>query len=460
MVDHYLWGKCERISPEAPVQVIEVVREEERLGGACNVMQNLSSLGAEVYAAGIVGADANSHVVIQRLEALGIHTAGIVAESGRKTTKKSRIIAGAQQVVRVDRENRIPIHPESAAELMRYIGSILDKLDAILMSDYAKGVLESDFCRGVIVQAKNHGVPVLVDPKGSDYTKYAWASLITPNKKEAAIASHIDIVDDASLKRAGFWLKESCELDAAMITLSEEGMAIFEQHMVKIPTIAREVYDVTGAGDTVLAALGFYLTCEWDLKNAARFANAAAAVVVGKVGSATATLGEIEAYERRLRQEGSLSKIRSCEEIGRVCDELRKRNKKIVFTNGCFDLLHAGHVSYLEAANQCGDVLVLGLNSDESVRRLKGPSRPVNNQADRARVLAALESVDFVVLFGEDTPYELIQIIQPDVLVKGGDYEGKEVVGSDIAREVRLIPFVEGKSTTGMIDVIQQGVSG
>jgi D-beta-D-heptose 7-phosphate kinase/D-beta-D-heptose 1-phosphate adenosyltransferase len=243
-------------------------------------------------------------------------------------------------------------------------------------------------------------------------------------------------------------LKNDLDLKYAMITLSEDGMAIFEDDMIKIPTVAREVYDVTGAGDTVLATLGYALSSGKTIIQAAHFANSAAAVAVSKVGSATVTHDEIEAYNHSLHKQSSSSKIKTLEEL---ITSLPK-DKKIVFTNGCFDILHAGHVKYLEEAKSYGDLLVLGLNSDASVTRLKGESRPINQVEDRAAVLAGLESIDFVVEFTDDTPYELIKAVKPDILVKGGDYEGKEVVGSDIAKETRLVQFVDGKSTTKIIE--------
>jgi D-beta-D-heptose 7-phosphate kinase/D-beta-D-heptose 1-phosphate adenosyltransferase len=291
----------------------------------------------------------------------------------------------------------------------------------------------------------------MVDQKGKDYAKYRGATAITPNRKEASEATGIAITDRASLERAGFALKESLGLERAIITLSEEGMAIFGEEMRLIPTVAKEVYDVTGAGDTVIATLGFVRACGGQIDEAARIANAAAAVVVGKLGSATATWDEIIAYEAALHESTTEHRIKSREALAESVERLRKEGRRIVFTNGCFDILHLGHVRYLEKAKSFGDVLIVGVNGDDSVRRLKGPERPVNPEYDRAYLLAALEAVDFVTIFGEDTPYELIKLVRPDVLVKGGDYAGKEVVGSDIAKEVRLVDFVEGRSTTGII---------
>jgi D-beta-D-heptose 7-phosphate kinase/D-beta-D-heptose 1-phosphate adenosyltransferase len=265
----------------------------------------------------------------------------------------------------------------------------------------------------------------------------------------------VEIKDEASLQEAASIIKERLGLKSLVVTLSEEGMAIFEKEMVKIPTFAKEVYDVTGAGDTVLAALGFGVASGMSLVEAARFANLAAGVVVGKLGAATATLAEIEEYERTLHQTPTQKRIKSFDEIEAIAKAAKESGKRVVFTNGCFDILHLGHVKYLQKAKELGDLLIVGVNSDASVRRLKGKSRPINPQFDRAYILASLEAVDYVVIFDEDTPYELIKRVRPDVLVKGADYEGKEVVGSDIAKETVLIDFVDGKSTTNIIKKVK-----
>jgi len=453
MLDHYLWGKCERISPEAPVQVIDVQNESTVLGGAGNVVNNLLSLGANVSIASVVGDDTNGHHVRQMLDSKGANTHGLVVEQGRKTSKKSRVIASHQQVVRFDSESKHEILKNSEETLLQYLSSILESIDTIILSDYGKGVLTHDFTCNVIALAKKYHKPLLVDPKGEDYSKYKGATLITPNKKEASLACKIPIVDDASLQKAGKLLKESLDLTYAIITLSEDGIAVFGDRFEKMPTIAREVYDVTGAGDTVLAALGYALSCGVEVHEAASFANAAAAVVVGKLGSATVSLDEIDAYTHSLRTATAESKIKTKEQMVQLLKQMK--HQKIVFTNGCFDILHVGHVKYLETAKSYGDMLIVGLNSDASIARLKGASRPINTLEDRAYILASLESVSYVVPFEEDTPHDLILAVQPDILVKGADYKDKVVVGSDIAKEVRLVEFIEGKSTTKIIERAQ-----
>ncbi|MFY9082770.1 D-glycero-beta-D-manno-heptose 1-phosphate adenylyltransferase, partial [Aliarcobacter butzleri] len=269
-------------------------------------------------------------------------------------------------------------------------------------------------------------------------------------------ATNIDIKDENSLINALKNLKEKCDLEVSLITLSEQGIAIFDENLTIKPTVAREVYDVTGAGDTVIASIAFALGNDLNINEAVSFANLAAGVVVGKLGSATTTLDEIYEYESSLHKSNSNSHIKTFEEIEKLASKLHNLGKKIVFTNGCFDILHVGHVKYLEEARSYGDVLILGLNADSSVKKLKGESRPINNQDDRAYILASLESVDYVVIFEEETPYELIKLIKPHVLVKGGDYEGKDVVGQDIADELKLVKFVDGKSTTNTIKRIQE----
>ncbi len=454
MIDHYLWGKTERISPEAPVPVIDVQEESEVLGGAGNVINNLVALGARVYVASVIGDDENGRRLIGMLESLGVDTGAIVTDSMRKTTRKSRVIASHQQVVRFDSETRQEIGKGAEEKITAALERQLPDVDILLLSDYGKGVLGDTFTQRIIATARKRGIKVLVDPKGRDYSKYRGATLVTPNKKEASEATGIEISDEATLKEAGFRLKEELDLDMAMITLSEEGMAIFDESMRKIPTVAKEVYDVTGAGDTVLSTLGYVLACGGQIDEAARIANAAAAVVVGKLGSATATWDEIIAYETTLHESTTEHRIKERKALEESVQRLKNEGKRIVFTNGCFDILHLGHVKYLEVAKSFGDVLIVGVNSDASVRRLKGENRPVNPEFDRAYLLAALDAVDFVTIFDEDTPYELIRLVEPDVLVKGGDYAGKEVVGSDIAKEVRLVDFVDGKSTTKIIEKI------
>ena len=457
MIDHYLWGKCERISPEAPVQVVAIEKETAVLGGAGNVINNLRALGAKIDVLSVVGDDSNAHELKILLSDIQVNGDALIVQEDRKTSKKSRIIASQQQVVRYDKESTDDISKKSEIKIAENFKKNIASYDMVLLSDYGKGVLTNELTRTLIDIANKHEKKVLVDPKGEDYTKYSGAYLLTPNKKEAIEASKVNIKDEDSLLEAITKLKNECSLSVGLITLSEDGIAIYDEDLRTHPTVAREVYDVTGAGDTVIASLGFSLACGYDIDKAVKFSNLAAGVVVGKIGSATATLNEIIEYESSLNKSTSDSHIKTLEEIELLSEELKKRGKKVVFTNGCFDILHVGHVKYLEEAKSYGDVLILGLNSDASVSRLKGPTRPVNTENDRAYILASLEAVDYVVKFYDDTPYELIKAVQPHILVKGGDYEGKEVVGQDIADELRLVNFVEGKSTTKTIERIKDG---
>ena len=456
MIDHYLWGSCDRISPEAPVQVVNVKKESSVLGGAGNVINNLVTLGSVVDVISVIGNDSVANELKSLLEKIDVPTSNLVVENNRKTSKKSRLIASQQQVLRYDMESIDDINENSHKQIIQTLEKNIDKYSSIILSDYGKGVLTTNLTKEIIKIANKNSIKVLVDPKGKDYSKYKGSYTLTPNKKEAMEATNIDIKDESSLIEALKNLKMQCNLEVSLITLSEQGIAIFDDELTIKPTVAREVYDVTGAGDTVIASIAFALGNNLDIKDAIYFANLAAGVVVGKIGSATTTLDEIYEYEYSLHKSNSTSHIKTFDEIKTLASKLHSQGKKIVFTNGCFDILHVGHVKYLEVAKSYGDVLILGLNADSSVRKLKGPTRPINTQDDRAYILASLESVDYVVIFEEETPYELIKLIKPHVLVKGGDYEGKEVVGQEIADELKLVQFVDGKSTTNTIKRIQE----
>lgn len=455
MIDHYLWGSCERISPEAPVQVVDIAKETTVLGGAGNVINNLKALGANVSVSSVIGDDSNGEELKGMLKSIEVDSTNIIIQHGRKTSKKSRVIASSQQVIRYDKESKDNIKDDSVAKILDALVDHIKHYDAIILSDYGKGVLRGSLCQGVIALAKNHNIKVLVDPKGSDFSKYKGSYLLTPNKKEAVLATGIDIKDEKSLEKALLQLKNECDLGLSLITLSEDGIATYDTEVKRFPTVAKEVFDVTGAGDTVIASIAFALSAKKSIEETAAFANLAAGVVVGKIGSATVTLDEIEAYEASLHKSTSDAHIKSFDEIESIVQRYSSEGKKVVFTNGCFDILHVGHVKYLQVAKSFGDILIVGLNSDESVSRLKGPTRPVNIAEDRAYLLAALEAVDFVVPFTDDTPLELIKMVKPDVLVKGGDYEGKTVVGTEFSGELKLVDFVDGKSTTRTIEKIQ-----
>jgi len=455
MIDHYLWGSCERISPEAPVQVVDIAKETTVLGGAGNVINNLVTLGAKVSVSSVIGDDENGIELINMLKEIDVQSKNIVLQSERKTSKKSRVIAVSQQILRYDKESKENISTLSTEKILQALKSDVTTFDIIILSDYGKGVLTDELCQGIIKLANANGVKVLVDPKGSDFSKYKGAYLLTPNKKEAILATGIEIKDENSIEKALLILKEACDLDISLITLSEDGIATYDKEMKIFPTVAKEVFDVTGAGDTVIASIAFALAAGRTIEESAKFSNLAAGVVVGKIGSATVSIDEIEEYEASLHKSTSDAHIKSFEEIDALVSRCKESGKRVVFTNGCFDILHVGHVKYLQIAKSFGDILIVGLNSDESVSRLKGPTRPINIAQDRAYLLAALEAVDFVVPFSSDTPYELIKMVEPDTLVKGGDYEGKAVIGTEFAGELKLVDFVDGKSTTKTIQKIQ-----
>ncbi|QKF61588.1 D-glycero-beta-D-manno-heptose-7-phosphate kinase [Campylobacter curvus] len=451
MLDHYIWGSCDRISPEAPVQVVKIAKETHRLGGAGNVVQNLLALGAKVSVASVVGDDEVGLRIKNMLSELGAGGGLILSEKGRESSIKSRVMASHQQVVRIDKESAVKINLES--ELVQKVTENLRNFSVVLLSDYGKGVLSDKVCQDIINECVRLGIPVLIDPKGNDYSKYKNATLLTPNRKEASEATGIAIKNTSDLRAAIMKLKNELNLKYSIVTLSEEGIALFDKELEIFPAEAKEVFDVTGAGDTVLATLGYMLASKKDIKEAIKMANLAAAVVVAKIGSATANFGEIEELLRSRANAEFEHKIKSAEQVAEILSQ--RGEKKVVFTNGCFDILHAGHTRYLAKARDFGDILIVGLNSDTSVRRLKGESRPINSQFDRACVLSGLGFVDYVVIFDEDTPLELIKKLRPDILVKGADYEGKEVVGSDIVKDVRLVEFVDGKSTSAIVKRIK-----
>jgi len=455
MVDHYLWGECKRISPEAPVQVINVEKTSNVLGGAGNVINNLKSLGANVDIISVVGDCVASKELVELLTSININTKYLIKQKDRITSKKSRIIASQQQVIRYDRESNIDISSKSQKAIVKTYKKILKDYEIVLISDYGKGIFTYELTQSLISIAKDYKLRILIDPKGLDYRKYKGAYLLTPNKKEASEATKITIKDNETLVKSLLYLKKQCNLEVPLITLSEQGIAVFKDELNIHPTAAREVYDVTGAGDTILASLGFALSCNISIDESIKFANLAAGVVVGKIGSATTTLTEITEYELSINKPYSDKHIKTWDEINGIVTELKNKDKSIVFTNGCFDILHSGHVKYLEKAKKFGDILILGLNSDNSTKRLKGENRPINSQDDRAYILASLEVVDYVVIFDEDTPLDLIKLIQPEVLVKGGDYKNKKVVGQDIAKELKLVEFFEGKNTSKAIEKIK-----
>ena len=457
MIDHYLWGSCNRISPEAPVQIVSIQKETTSLGGAGNVLNNLKEFGATTDIISVIGDDKNSKEIYSLLKNISISSQNIIIENQRVTSKKSRIIASHQQVIRYDSETTQNISDSSQKKILEFCKANLSKYDIVVLSDYNKGLFVKELTKEIISFANSLNIKVLVDPKGEDYSKYYGAYLLTPNRAEAISATKINITDNNSIKEVLLKLKEIANLTISLVTLSEDGISIYDKTLRHHPTVAKEIFDVRGAGDTVIASLAFAVASGYNIDEAVEFANLSAGVVLGKIGSSTASLDEIIEYASTLHKSTSDFHIKTVQEIECLTKDLKNRGKKIVFTNGCFDILHIGHIKYLEEAKSYGDILIVGVNSDKSVKRLKGESRPINTEDDRAYILASLEAVDYVVKFTEDTPINLIKAITPDILVKGGDYEGKYVVGQDIAKELRLVKFVDGKSTTRIIEKIGRG---
>lgn len=461
MLDRYVWGDAMRVSPEAPVPVVHAAREEDRLGGAGNVVANLVALGAEVQSFGLVGDDAGGQELCRLLQQQGAKTDGLLTQAGRPTIQKIRVMARNQQMLRVDREESSAVPQEVQQSLFDAVAGAT--WDALVLSDYGKGCLGEELTAQLLELAKERGVPSLVDPKHRDLSRYRGASLVTPNRAEAEEAAGSSLQDLKVLAAEGQRLREAAGIQQLLITLGADGMYLLDADPAQsfhIPTAARQVFDVTGAGDTVIAMLAMALADGLEAELAVNLANAAAGVAVAKVG--TTAVGREELIHA-LHAMSTVGKVMTGAEDPRLAATLailRAEGRRVVFTNGCFDLLHAGHVRYLGAARGLGDVLMVGLNSDESVRRLKGEERPFNPLLDRAEVLAALECVDLVVPFVSDTPQALIEAVCPEVLVKGADWRGKGVAGADFVEasggEVQFIDLLPGRSTTGLAAKIRQ----
>ena len=458
MLDRYLMGEVSRISPEAPVPVVLLKSQQDRAGGAANVAANLALLGIKSHIIGCVGNDNEAAILKNLMLDIGIETNAIMQSNQRPTIAKTRILGGHQQMMRLDQESSADFTESEIAALQASIDNALShKPSIVILSDYAKGLLSTAVCQAIITQCKAKNIPVLVDPKGRDYQKYQGATALTPNKKETAEACDTNINDQTLISKATA-LKNSLNLQFLAVTRGEEGITLLDSESHHLPAIAKQVFDVSGAGDTVIATLAAGLMNQLSPLEALQLANIAAAVVVGKVG--TVPITQLDLLEALTNQQSTeqAHKICGLSELMQKVNLWKQQNKKIVFTNGCFDLLHAGHVTYLEAAKKRGDKLILGLNTDRSVSALKGPTRPVVNENDRARVLAALESVDAVILFDEDTPLNLINTIKPNIIAKGSDYTASQVVGGKEVQswggEIALIDLVAGRSTTGILSKI------
>jgi D-beta-D-heptose 7-phosphate kinase/D-beta-D-heptose 1-phosphate adenosyltransferase len=454
MLDETWYGDVSRVAPEAPVPLLALSSMSRRAGGAGNVVENLAALGAKVIALGAVGPEEEGQWLSDRILSLADAGGHIAVDRSRTTPVKRRMVAEGRQLLRVDQEIPAGLSPLAEQSLLEAAVDALLRCDVLLVSDYAKGTLTPRILTELLAAARRKGIPALVDPKGKDYARYKRAAVVTPNRKELEVVTGETARDRAAVVALGERLRSELELDALLVKLSEEGMLLLRrgEEPLGIATRAREVFDVTGAGDTVLAALGLGLGAGLDLPSAAELANRAAGCAVARVGTAPVRFSDLLDGLTA----GADEKLLDRAHLAAVVATLRRAHRRVVFTNGCFDLLHPGHVSLLARAKALGDVLIVGLNSDDSVRRLKGDSRPILGEHDRAQVLGGLDAVDFVTVFGEDTPEKLIELIRPHVLVKGGDYTEATVVGAGFVRsyggEVALVPLVEGRSTSSMVE--------
>ncbi|MDE3201131.1 MAG: bifunctional D-glycero-beta-D-manno-heptose-7-phosphate kinase/D-glycero-beta-D-manno-heptose 1-phosphate adenylyltransferase HldE [Acidobacteriota bacterium] len=455
MLDKYIWGEVARISPEAPVPVVRATRTSERPGGAANVALNIARLGARTAVVGFTGEDNEQQILTESLQAKGVEPHFIPID-GFSTISKLRILASNQQMLRLDWEKTASPGNADYHRLLSEALPLLSLSHALVLSDYAKGSLNEAVCMQLIAAARNLDIPVLVDPKCSDFTRYQGATTICPNLRELAAAAGLSMQDENEILSAGEQLVRKCDLEFLAVTLSENGIAVLRPgSRLVVPAVARQVFDVSGAGDTVIAVLALCLASMLSPAIAVELANAAAGIVVGKVGTAPVEKHELLASMSPSVIPQADRKLMDLPALQKLAARWRAIGKKIVFTNGCFDLLHMGHIALLEKARGFGDRLIVAINSDSSVSALKGPSRPIVSERERGRVLAALAAVDAVVVFPETTPLATILAIRPDVLVKGGDYNRQNIVGAREIEEwggtVKIVPMVEGFSTTSLI---------
>ncbi len=455
MLDRYIWGDVERISPEAPVPVVRMAHRSDQPGGAANVAMNVAGLGAKVTLCGFAGQDEERTTLEACLDKAGV-TAQLTAVAGHPTTSKLRILGGQQQILRLDVEKTKGYSQEAYDALLASVRVALPTVRAVVLSDYAKGVLSEEVCRAVIDAAHAVGVPVLVDPKHRDFSRYRGATTICPNLQELSNATGIAPRETEHLLAAAAAMLPSLDLQYLTVTLSEKGIAVVRMDGTRtFPAVARQVFDVSGAGDTVIATLALSLASGLPIEAAVALANIAAGIVVSKVGTVPVTRDElITSLMPEIELQAS-EKLLELDRLQTRVNAWRSKGQRIVFTNGCFDLLHVGHITLMEDARRQGDRLIVAINSDASVSGLKGPTRPVVSERDRGRVLAALAAVDAVIVFGEPTPLALICALKPDVIVKGGDYVEDTVVGAREVRSwggvVKIVPTVEGFSTSRMI---------
>jgi D-beta-D-heptose 7-phosphate kinase/D-beta-D-heptose 1-phosphate adenosyltransferase len=465
MLDAYTYGDAERISPEAPVPVLKVTSTEYSCGGAGCVAANLAALGANPLCIGIVGDDSNGNLLKRLLAEKGADISGLITVPGRPTTTKHRLVGLAQhrhqqQLFRMDTESTEPLSQQQYDKIIQTFAEKLPAADIVCLQDYNKGLLIPMVCSQLIQSAARAGKRVLIDPSPtSDYSKYAGATLITPNRQETSLAVGFDIKTPQDAADAARKLIDSLGLQAAVITLDKQGAYLKTKTIDEIvPTRPRNVYDVTGAGDTVLATLAVTLAAGCDCKTAVQLSNIAGGIEVEKFGAVPVTIEEVINEIISLNR-GSTGKLRHLDSLLTELNWRRKQNETVVWTNGCFDVIHRGHIEFLKFCKQQGGIVVVGLNSDVSVKAIKGPDRPIQNQLDRAAVLAALETVDYITIFDQPDPFDLIKKVKPDVLVKGQDWAEKGVVGRDFVEsyggKIVLAPLVEGKSSTSIIEKIK-----
>ena len=470
MLDSFIYGDVSRISPEAPVPVLKQSESRLMLGGAGNVLANLTALGAQALLVSVIGQDEAGNDVSRMVQALGVETDGLIRDEARPTIQKTRYIANGQQMMRLDQEDVTPVNDEVGRALLKQAEQGIKSCDIMVLSDYGKGVLGNGFITALIKLAKKHKVAVIVDPKGNDFTRYQGADFITPNRAELSTATGgMTVTTDQEVEQAAKYLVKNCKIENVVATRSEDGMSFIPRtgKPVHLKTTAQEVYDVSGAGDTVVAVLAAALAAGSQPVEAMHLANVAGGLVVAKVGTATISAKELaeELTHGKRGTSATLTMIapvmKNWEAAKAQVETWQAQGKKVGFTNGCFDIVHYGHVNYLAQARGRCDCLILALNHDQSVRLLKGPTRPVNDQMARATVMAALSSVDMVVFFGaekegdDNTPCEIVGYLQPDILMKGGDYtvdqlpEGQVVLS--YGGTVDIMPLYDGYSTTNII---------
>lgn len=461
MLDKYLLGQVKRVSPEAPVPVLDVREEKNTLGGAGNVALNLNGLGISVYLLGMVGTDAEGEIIKKLLSDSELSDEHIISTAKKPTTTKTRIVGAKQQIVRIDKENTEDISEDLETLLLENFKRVINgnDIDAIVISDYAKGLVTDNLCRFIIREANKKDVPVVVDPKGQDYTKYKKATILMPNESELSLACKKIFKTEKELKKSARRLYEKLNVDYLVVTRGEKGIRLVAQNYDHdIPARAREVYDVSGAGDTVISLATAGIITQLSIEESLNFANLGAGYVVSKFGTHPITYSELDEVIKRLLL--SNEKHLNVQEAENRINYWRRHSQKIVFTNGCFDIIHPGHIHLLREASQEGDKLIVGINSDASVKKLKGESRPVNKLEDRIKVLEALSFIDAIIPFSDLTPLKLIKQIEPDILVKGADYEEDEIIGAKEVKErggrVVRVPLIEGKSTTELINQVNQ----